>query len=29
VKHATYAVHAIRIQKLDRPEALVDFGEYG
>ncbi len=27
VKHATYAVHAIRIQRLDRPEALVDFGE--
>lgn len=29
VKHATYAVHAIRIQRLDRPEALVDFGEDG
>jgi len=28
-KHATYAVHAIRIQRLDRPEALVDFGEDG
>ncbi|HEV2417019.1 MAG TPA: hypothetical protein VGX94_04390 [Terriglobia bacterium] len=26
VMHATYAVHAIRIQRLDRPEALVDFG---
>ena len=29
VKHATYAVHAIRIQRLDRPDALVDFGEDG
>ena len=29
VKHATYAVHAIRIQRLDRPEGLVDFGEDG
>ena len=29
VKHATYAVHAIRIQRLDRPDALVDFGENG
>jgi hypothetical protein len=29
VKHTTYAVHAIRIQRLDRPEALVDFGEDG
>jgi acetamidase/formamidase len=29
VKHATYAVHAIRIQRLDRPEALVDSGEDG
>lgn len=29
VKHATYAVHAVRIQRLDRPEALVDFGEDG
>ena len=26
---ANYAVHAIRIQRLDRPEALVDFGEDG
>ena len=29
VKHSTYAVHAVRIQRLDRPEALVDFGEDG
>ena len=29
VKHTTYAVHAIRIQRLDRPEALVDFREDG
>ena len=29
VKHSTYAVHAIRIQRLDRPEALVDYGEDG
>jgi hypothetical protein len=29
VKHATYAVHAIRIQRLDRSEALVDFDEDG
>ncbi len=29
VKHATYAVHAVRIQRMDRPEALVDFGEDG
>jgi acetamidase/formamidase len=29
VTHTTYAVHAIRIQRLDRPEALVDFGEDG
>ena len=29
VKHSTYAVHAIRIQRLDRPDALVDFGEDG
>ena len=29
VSKANYAVHAIRIQKLDRPEALVDFGEDG
>jgi hypothetical protein len=28
-KHSTYAVHAVRIQRLDRPEALVDFGEDG
>jgi acetamidase/formamidase len=27
VKHSTYAVHAIRIQRLDRPEALVDYGD--
>jgi hypothetical protein len=27
VKHSTYAVHAVRIQRLDRPEALVDFGD--
>jgi len=29
VKHSTYAVHAVRIQRLDRPDALVDFGEDG
>jgi acetamidase/formamidase len=29
VKHTTYVVHAVRIQQLDRPEALVDFGEDG
>lgn len=29
VKHTTYAVHAIRIQRLDRPETLVDLGEDG
>ena len=29
VKHSTYAVHAVRIQRLDRPEALVNFGEDG
>ena len=29
VKHTIYAVHAIRIQKLARPDALVDFGEDG
>ncbi len=29
VSKAKYAVHAIRIQRLDRPEALVDFGEDG
>jgi acetamidase/formamidase len=27
VKHSTYAVHAIRIRRLDRPEALVDYGD--
>ncbi len=27
VKHSTYAVHAVRIQRLDRPDALVDFGD--
>ena len=27
VSKAVYAVHAIRIQRLDRPDALVDFGE--
>ena len=26
-KHATYVVHATRITRLDRPDALVDFGE--
>lgn len=29
VKHAVYAVHAIHIARLDRPDALVDFGEDG
>ena len=29
VSKAVYAVHAIRIQRLDRPDALVDFGEDG
>lgn len=29
VNKVIYAVHAIRIQRLDRPEALVDFGEDG
>lgn len=29
VKHSTYVVHAARIQRLDRPEALVDYGEDG
>ncbi|MGC2161506.1 MAG: hypothetical protein WA634_06350 [Silvibacterium sp.] len=29
VSRSVYAVHAIRIQRLDRPEALVDFGEDG
>ncbi|MGA8940322.1 MAG: hypothetical protein WB439_14260 [Acidobacteriaceae bacterium] len=27
VKHSAYAVHATRIQRLDRPDALVDTGE--
>jgi hypothetical protein len=27
VKHSTYAVHAVRIQRLDRPDALVDYGD--
>jgi len=27
VKHSTYAVHAVRIQRLDQPDALVDFGD--
>ena len=27
VKYSTYAVHAVRIQSLDRPEALVDYGD--
>ena len=29
IKHSTYAVHAVRIQRLDRPDVLVDFGEDG
>jgi hypothetical protein len=29
VKHAVYAVHATRITRLDRPDALIDFGEDG
>jgi hypothetical protein len=29
VSKANCAIHAIRIQRLDRPEALVDFGEDG
>src|SRR5579875_3986145 len=29
MKRSTYAVHAVRIQRLDRPDALVDFGEDG
>ena len=29
VGKTNYAVHAIRIQRLDRPDALVDFGEDG
>jgi len=27
MKHSTYDVHAVRIQRLDRPDVLVDFGE--
>lgn len=27
MKHSTYAVHAVRIQRLDRPDALVDYGD--
>jgi hypothetical protein len=29
MKQCEYAVHAIRITRLDRPDALVDFGEDG
>ncbi|MFT4113528.1 single-stranded DNA-binding protein [Silvibacterium sp.] len=29
VKHGSYVVHATRITRLDRPDALVDFGEDG
>jgi hypothetical protein len=29
MKLGSYAVHAIRITRLDRPDALVDFGEDG
>jgi hypothetical protein len=29
VKHDSYAVHATRIARLDRPDAFVDFGEDG
>ncbi len=29
VSKSSYAVHAIRIQRLDRPDALVDLGEDG
>jgi hypothetical protein len=29
VSKANYAVHAVRIQRLDRPDALVDMGEDG
>jgi hypothetical protein len=29
VSKSNYAVHAVRIQRLDRPDALVDFGEDG
>ncbi len=27
VQHSTYAVHAIRIRRLDRPDALLDFSD--
>jgi hypothetical protein len=29
MKHGSYAVHAVRITRLDRPDALVDYGEDG
>jgi hypothetical protein len=29
VSRSNYAVHAVRIQRLDRPDALVDLGEHG
>ena len=29
MKHGSYLVHALRITRLDRPDALVDFGEDG
>jgi hypothetical protein len=29
VSKSNYAVHAVRIQRLDRPDALVDYGEDG
>lgn len=29
MQHDSYAVHATRITRLDRPDALVDFGEDG
>jgi hypothetical protein len=29
VKHGSYAVHATRLTRLDRPDALVDLGEDG
>jgi hypothetical protein len=29
MEHGSYAVHATRIARLDRPDALVDFGEDG
>jgi len=29
VKRGSYAIHAIRITRLDRPDALVEFGEDG